>query len=49
MLWKGLELLRANNGREINQLLFANDSRLVPESDEKLCRLKYTTVASECR
>ena len=35
----GLELLRANGGRfEINQLLFADDTALVADS-EKLCRL----------
>ena len=38
--WKGLELLSANGGRfEINQLLFADDTALVGDSDEKLCRL----------
>ena len=37
---KGLELLSANGGRfEINQLLFADDTALVAESEEKLCRL----------
>ena len=36
---KGLELLSANGGRfEINQLLFADDTALVADS-EKLCRL----------
>ena len=40
MLGKGLELLSANGGRfEINQLLFADDTALVPDSEEKLCRL----------
>ena len=40
MLGKGLELLSANGGRfEINQLLFADDTALVADSDEKLCRL----------
>ena len=39
MLGKGLELLSANFGRfEINQLLFADDTALVADS-EKLCRL----------
>ena len=39
MLGKGLELLIANGGRfEINQLLFADDTALVADS-EKLCRL----------
>ena len=37
---KGLELLSANGGRfEINQLLFANDTALVADAEEKLCRL----------
>ena len=40
VLGKGLELLSVNGGRfEINQLLFADDSALVADSDEKLCRL----------
>ena len=40
VLGKGLELLSANAGRfEINQLLFADDTALVSDSDEKLCRL----------
>ena len=39
-LGKGLELLSANGGRfEINQLLFADDTALVADSEEKLCRL----------
>ena len=38
MLGKGLELLGANGGRfEINQLLIADDTALVADSDEKLC------------
>ena len=37
---KGLELLSANAGRfEINQLLFADDTALVADSNETLCRL----------
>ena len=37
---KGLELQSANSGRfEINQLLFADDTVLVADSEEKLCRL----------
>ena len=37
---KGLELLSANCGRfEINQLLFADDTALVADSEEKLCKL----------
>ena len=40
MLGKGLELLSANGGRfEINQLLFADDTAQVADSEEKLCRL----------
>ena len=39
VLGKGLELLSANGGRfEINQLLFADDTALVADSEEKLCR-----------
>ena len=39
-LGKGLELLSANGGRfEINKLLFADDTALVADSEEKLCRL----------
>ena len=40
VLGKGLELLSANGGRfEINQLLFADATALVADSEEKLCRL----------
>ena len=40
MLGKGLELLSANGDRfEINQLLFAYDTALVADLEEKLCRL----------
>ena len=40
VLEKGLKLLSANVGRfEINQLLLADDTALVADSDEKLCRL----------
>ena len=40
VLGKGLELLSANGGRfEINQLLFADDTALVADLKEKLCRL----------
>ena len=39
VLGKGLEQLSANGGRfEINQLLFADDTALVADSEEKLCR-----------
>ena len=40
MLGKGLELLSANGGRfEINELLFADDTAFVADSEEKFCRL----------
>ena len=40
VLGKGLELLNANGGRfEINQLLFADGTALVADSEDKLCRL----------
>ena len=40
VLGKGLELQSANGGRfEINQLLFADDTALVGDSEEQLCRL----------
>ena len=40
VLGKGLELLSANGGRfETNQLLFADDTALVADAEEKLCRL----------
>ena len=40
VLGKGLELLSTNGGKfEINQLLFADDTALVADSEEKLCRL----------
>ena len=40
VLGKGLELLSVNGGRfEKNQLLFADDTALVADSEEKLCRL----------
>ena len=39
-LGKGWSLLSANGRRfEINQLLFADDTALVADSEEKLCRL----------
>ena len=39
-LGKGLELLSANCGRfQINQLVFADDTALVTNSVDKLCRL----------
>ena len=40
VLGKGLELRSANGSRfEINQLLFADDTALVADSEEKSCRL----------
>ena len=40
VLGKGLELLSATGGSfEVNQLLFADDTALVADSEEKLCRL----------
>ena len=37
---KGIELLSVNGGRfEINQMLFADDTAQVADSEEKLCRL----------
>ena len=40
VLGKGLELLSVNGGRfEINQLLFADDTALVADSEQKLCGL----------
>ena len=40
VLGKVLELLNADGGRfEINQLLFADDTALVADSEDKLCRL----------
>ena len=40
VLRKGLELLSANGGRfEIKELLIADDTALVADSEENLCRL----------
>ena len=40
VLRKGLELLNVNGGRfEINQLFFADNTALVADSEEKLCRV----------
>ena len=40
VLEKGLELLSVNGGRfEINQLLFADDTALVADSEKNLCKL----------
>ena len=42
VLGKVLELLSANGSRfEINHLLFADDTTLVADSKEKLCRPRY--------
>ena len=39
VLGKGLELKSVNDGRfEINQLIFADDTALMADSEEKLCR-----------
>ena len=39
MLGKGLELLSVDGGRfKINQLLFVDDTELVVDLEEKLCR-----------
>ena len=41
VLGKGLELLSVNDGTfEINQLPFSDDTALVADSEQKLCRLK---------
>ena len=48
VLGKGLELLNANGGGfEINQLLFADDTALVADSEEKFCILviEFGTVS----
>ena len=40
VLGKGLDLLSSNGGRlKVNQLLFEDDTALVADSEEKLCRL----------
>ena len=40
VLGRGLELLSANGGwLKINQLLFAGDTALEADSEQKLCRL----------
>ena len=40
VLGKGLELLSVNGGRfEISQVLFADDTAIVSDSEEKFCRL----------
>ena len=48
MLGKGLELPSSNGGRfEINQLLFADDTALVADSEGKLGRLGSELVQYE--
>ena len=57
VLGKWFELLSGHGGRfEINQLLFADDTVLVADSEEKLCRLVSEfgrvcekKIESECR
>ena len=53
VLGKGLELLNANGGRfEINQLLFADDTALVADEEDKFYRLVSEfgrKVECECR
>ena len=45
---KGLELLTANSGMfEINQLMFADDTALVANAEEKLCRV--ASVGRVCK
>ena len=45
VLEKWLDLQSANGGRfEINQLLFAGDTALVADFQEKLCRLERVNV-----
>ena len=40
VLWKGLKLLSVSGGFfEMNQLLFADETALVTDSEEKLCKL----------
>ena len=47
VLEKGLKLLSANGGRfEINQLLCADDTALLADSEEKLCRLVHELVSN---
>ena len=45
VLGKGLKLLSVNDGRfETNQLLFGDDTALLSDSEEKLCRLEFRRV-----
>ena len=49
VLGKRLELLSVTGGRHnINQLLFADNTPLVADSEKKLCRLESELVESEC-
>ena len=48
VLGKGLKLLSANSGWfEINQLLFADDTALVADSEEKLFCVSLVQYAEE--
>ena len=52
VLGKGVELLRANGGRfEINLLIFADDTALVADSEDMLCRLvsEFGRVCERCK
>ena len=50
VLGKGLEPLSANVSRfEINQLLLGDDTVLVADSEEKLCRVSLVEYAKEER
>ena len=50
VLGRGLDLLSANGGRfEINQLLFAGDTTLVADSEEKLCSSSSSSSSSSSR
>ena len=47
---KGLELLSANGGSfEINQLLIADDTALVADSEEKLCEFGRVCERTELK
>ena len=48
VLGKGLELLSANGGRFwISQLLFTDDTALMADSEEKLCRVSLVEYVKE--
>ena len=49
VLGKGLKLLSVDGGRfQINQLLFADNTALVADSEEKLCRLVSEFGSTVC-